>query len=64
MRKEVLLSDEFLKQFKTSERPKWFPCPITKTWFKSNLNGELNAHLGYDKHEKSSVSNSRNGYSN
>src|SRR5574344_1342037 len=28
------------------------------------LNGELDAHLGYEKHEKSSTLNTRNGYSN
>ncbi len=27
------------------------------------LEGELYSHLGYDKHEKSSRSNARNGYS-
>lgn len=63
MKKEDLLSDEFLKQFKTGEDLNGFSCPTSKTWIRSYLNGELYSHLGYDKHEKSTTSNSRNGYS-
>jgi len=64
MRKEDLLSDEFLKQFKTGEDLNGFLAQLQKRGLEAILNGELDAHLGYDKHEKSSVSNSRNGYSN
>ena len=36
---------------------------LTKVTVETALNAELDDHLGYDKHEQSSSSNSRNGYS-
>jgi transposase-like protein len=36
---------------------------LTKMTLETVLNAELDEHLGYDKHEKSSSQNSRNGYS-
>ena len=63
MKKEDLLSDEFLKQFKTGEDLNGFLAQLQKRGLEAILNGELDAHLGYDKHEKSTTSNSRNGYS-
>jgi len=35
---------------------------LTKTVVETALNGELEEHLGYEKHEKSSNPKSRNGY--
>ena len=64
MRKEDLLSDEFLKQFKTDEDLNGFLAQLQKLGLEAILNGELDAHLRYDKHEKSITSNAKNGYSN
>ncbi len=63
MKKEDLLSDEFLKQFKTGEDLNGFLAQLQKRGLEAILNGELDAHLGYDKHEQSATANSRNGYS-
>lgn len=64
MRKENLFSEQFLKQFKTGEDLNCFFAQLQKRGLVAILNGELDAYLGYEKHEKSSTSNSRNGYSN
>lgn len=64
MKKDYLLSDEFLKQFKTGEDLNDFLAQLQKRGLEKILEGELDAHLGYDKHEKSTSSNSRNGFSN
>ena len=64
MKKEDLLSDEFLKQFKTGEDLNGFLAQLQKRGLEAILNGELDAHLGYGKHDKSTSSNSRNGFSN
>jgi len=63
MKKEDLLSDEFLKQFKTGEDLNGFLAQLQKRGLEAILNGELDAHLGYEKHEKTTSSNSRNGFS-
>ncbi len=57
MKKEDLLSDEFLKQFKTGEDLNGFLAQLQKRGLEAILNGELDAHLGYDKHEKSATAN-------
>ena len=62
MDKEQMLSDAFLKQFKTGEELTNFLTQLQKRGIEKMLEGELDAHLGYDKHEKSSTSNARNGY--
>jgi putative transposase len=62
MKKEDLLSDEFLKQFKTGEDLYGFLAQLQKRGLEKILEGELDAHLGYDKHEKTTVSNARNCY--
>jgi transposase-like protein len=62
MDKEQMLSDAFLKQFKTGEELTDFLTQLQKRGIEKMLEGELDAHLGYDKHEKSSTSNARNGY--
>jgi len=36
---------------------------LTKATLETVLNTELDEHLGYDKHDKASTGNSRNGYS-
>ena len=62
MKKEDLLSDDFLKQFKTGEDLYGFLAQLQKRGLEKMLEGELDAHLGYDKHEKTLVPNARNGY--
>jgi putative transposase len=64
MKKEDLLSDEFLKQFKTGEDLYSFLGQLQKRGLEKMLEGELDAHLGYDKHEKTASPNARNGFSN
>jgi len=63
MKKEDFLNDEFLKQFKTGEELTGFLKSIQKRGVEKNLEGELDAHLDYEKHQKSTNLNSRNGYS-
>ncbi|MEN9600165.1 MAG: hypothetical protein RL596_2486 [Bacteroidota bacterium] len=62
MDKEQMLSDAFLKQFKTGEELTSFLAQLQKRGIEKLLEGELDAHLGYDKHEKSATTNARNGY--
>ncbi|EKT4510858.1 transposase, partial [Flavobacterium psychrophilum] len=64
MKKEDLLSDEFLKQFKTGEDLYGFLAQLQKRGIEKMLEGELDAHLGYDKHQKTTKTNARNGFSN
>lgn len=63
MKKEDLLDGEFLKQFKNSKDFSSFIDELYSRGVEKMLEGELDAHLGYDKHDKSNTSNSRNGYS-
>jgi transposase-like protein len=63
MKKEDLLNDEFLKQFKTGEELTSFLKTIQKRGIEKMLEGELDAHLDYQKHQPSDNANSRNGYS-
>ncbi len=63
MDKEQMLSDAFLKQFKTGEELNSFLAELQKRGIEKILEGELDAHLGYEKHEKTSEVNARNGYS-
>ena len=62
MNKEDLLNDEFLKQFKTGEDLTSFLKSIQKRGIEKILEGELDAHLDYNKHQVSDNTNSRNGY--
>ena len=62
MKKEELLSDEFLKQFKSSEELNDFLKQIQKRGIEKMLEGELDSHLGYHKHHKSDNPNARNGF--
>lgn len=62
MNKDDLLNDEFLKQFKTGEELTSFLKNIQKRGIEKMLEGELDAHLDYGKHQPSNNPNSRNGY--
>jgi transposase-like protein len=64
MKKDDLLSDDFLKQFKTGEDLYSFLGQLQKRGLEKMLEGELDAHLGYEKHEKTTTPNARNGFSN
>ncbi|QTD36405.1 IS256 family transposase [Polaribacter batillariae] len=62
MKPEDLLNEEFLKQFKTGSELTSFIEQLHKRGVEKILEGELDAHLDYDKHQKSNNPNSRNGY--
>lgn len=62
MNTEEFLSDDFLKQFKTGEQLNDFLASIQKRAIEKMLEGELDDHLGYDKHQQTDSSNRRNGY--
>ena len=63
MKKEDFLSSDFFKQFKTAQEFNEFFSSLHKRGLEAMLEGELDAHLGYDKHEKSVSKNARNGHS-
>lgn len=63
MKVEDLIPDEFFKQFKTGEELNNFLKSIQKRGIEKMLEGELDAHLDYDKHSPRKDDNSRNGYS-
>ena len=54
---------EAAKSIKTESDLNDFRQMLTKVTVETALNAELDDHLGYDKHQKSSTRNSRNGYS-
>lgn len=62
MRPEDFLTDDFLKQFKTGQELNTFLRQLQKRGIEKMLEGELDGHLGYDKHEQSANTNARNGY--
>lgn len=62
MDKEELLNSDFLKQFKTGDELNAFLHELQKRGVEQLLEGELDAHLGYEKHQKSENPNSRNGH--
>ena len=51
MKKEDLLNDDFLKQFKSGEELNDFLKQIQKRGIEKMLEGELDGHLGYDKNK-------------
>lgn len=53
---------EAAKHLKTEKDLSSFTQMLTKVAVEAALNGELDAHLGYEKHQKSTTSNSRNGH--
>ena len=62
MKKEELITDEFLKQFKTGDELNSFLKQLQKRGIEKMLEGELDSHLGYDKHQQTVESNARNGF--
>jgi transposase-like protein len=62
MKKEDLLNDDFLKQFKNGEELNSFIDRLRKRGVEQLLEGELDAHLGYEKHGRSGTKNARNGH--
>lgn len=54
---------EAAKSLKTEKDLSDFSQMLTKITVEAALNAELDDHLGYEKHELSNTSNSRNGYS-
>jgi putative transposase len=63
MKKEDLLNNDFLKQFKTGDELSAFLSQLQKRGIEALLEGEMDAHLDYDKHQKRKGDNTRNGYS-
>ena len=63
MKKEDLLNSDFLKQFKNGEELEAFLSQLHKRGVEQMLEGELDAHLDYLKHQRSENPNSRNGKS-
>lgn len=62
MKKEDLLNEDFLKQFKTGEELNDFLSQLQKRGIEKILEGELDGHLGYNKNQKAVTNNSRNGF--
>lgn len=62
MKKEELFNDEFFKQFTSGEELNGFLKQLQKRGIEKMLEGELDAHLGYDKGKISDSANARNGY--
>jgi len=62
MEQKQQLIDDFLKQLKTGEELNNFLAQLQKRGIEKILEGELDVHLGYERNEKTSASNSRNGY--
>ena len=63
MKKEELLNSDFFKQFNSGQELNDFLSQIQKRGLEQLLEGELDAHLGYDKHQASEGNNYRNGHS-
>ena len=63
MKKEDLLNDDFLRQFKSGDELNDFLKQLQKRGIEKMLEGELDGHLGYNKNQKSDSLNTRNGYS-
>lgn len=57
------LAAEAAKNIQSEQDLHTFKKMLTKMTLETALNAELDDHLGYDKHAKSSLDNSRNGYS-
>lgn len=62
MQTEELFNDDFFKQFKTGKELTDFLTQLQKRGIEKMLEGELDGHLGYEKHEQTAVNNARNGY--
>ena len=62
MKPEDILNENFLKQFKSGPELTSFLEQLHKRGIEKILEGELDAHLDYEKHQKSKANNLRNGY--
>ena len=62
MKPEDILNEDFLKQFKNGPELTNFIEQLHKRGIEKILEGELDAHLDYGKHQKSIAGNQRNGY--
>ena len=62
MKKEDAFSEEFLKQFKNGEELYAFLGQLQKRGVEAILEGEMDNHLGYEKHGESNGENARNGH--
>lgn len=64
MKKEDLqsLAQEAARKIKTEQDLNEFRQMLTKITVEAALNAELDDHLGFSKHEKNELDNSRNGY--
>jgi putative transposase len=62
MQTEELFNDDFFKQFKTGKELTDFLTQLQKRGIEKMLEGELDGHLGYDRHEQTAINNARNGY--
>ncbi len=62
MKKEDAFSEEFLKQFKNGEELYSFLGQLQKRGVEAILEGEMDNHLGYEKHGESNGENARNGH--
>ena len=63
MKKEDLLKSEFLKQFRSGQELNNFLDQLQKRGIEQLLEGEMDDHLGYNKHDRSQTNNARNGHS-
>ena len=61
MKTTDVFPDEFFKQFKTGEELSSFLKELQKRGIEKMLDGELDAHLDYKKHDNKKEENSRNG---
>jgi len=52
MKKEELFNDDFLKQFKTGDELNGFLKELQKRGIEKMLEGELDGHLDYQKHQR------------
>lgn len=62
METKDLIPDEFFKKFKTGEELQNFLKDLQKHGIEKMLEGELDAHLDYDRHDLRKNDNSRHGY--
>lgn len=62
MKKEDAFSGEFLKQFKNGEELYAFLGQLQKRGVEAILEGEMDNHLGYERHGASTGENARNGH--
>lgn len=62
MNTQDFFDDNFFKQFKTETDLTSFLKSIQKRGIEKMLEGELDAHLDYEKHSPSDNTNARNGY--